>query len=54
MALAEVLEPEENRQLMNRLLSEKPEIVLTTPYMYHYLVEALIIVGEKKKRQLNS
>lgn len=49
MALAEVLELEENRQLMNRLLSEKPEIVLTTPYMYHYLVEALIVAGEKEK-----
>lgn len=49
MVLAEVLNPVENKQLMNRLLLEKPEIGLTTPYMYHYLVEALILVGEKEK-----
>ncbi|WP_308284161.1 alpha-L-rhamnosidase-related protein [Priestia megaterium] len=49
MVLAEVLDPGENNQLMHRLLLEQPEIGLTTPYMYHYLVEALILVGEKDK-----
>ncbi|MEC1259778.1 family 78 glycoside hydrolase catalytic domain [Bacillus swezeyi] len=49
MGLAEVLPPAENRRLMQRLLSEKPAIGLTTPYMHHYLVEALILVGEKEK-----
>ncbi|WP_078434885.1 family 78 glycoside hydrolase catalytic domain [Metabacillus halosaccharovorans] len=49
MAHAEVLEPDANRKLILHLLSEKPDIGLTTPYMYHYLVEALILVGEKKK-----
>jgi len=49
MAHAEVLEPEENRKLILHLLTEKPEIGLTTPYMYHYLVEALILVGEREK-----
>ncbi|MBO1510701.1 alpha-L-rhamnosidase-related protein [Metabacillus bambusae] len=47
MVHAEVLAPEDNCKLINHLLSTKPEIGLTTPYMYHYLVEALILVGEK-------
>lgn len=49
MTHAKVLPPEKNRQLMHHLLSTKPEIGLTTPYMYHYLVEALILVGEKQE-----
>lgn len=48
MAHAEVLDPDKNRQLMKRLLEVRPEISLTTPYMYHYLVEALILVNEKE------
>ncbi|OXS59368.1 sugar hydrolase [Cohnella sp. CIP 111063] len=47
MALAEVLPPDENRALMQRLLSAKPDIAPTTPYMYHHLVEALLVVGLK-------
>lgn len=49
MVLAEVLHPAESRQLMDRLLTERPDMGLTTPYMYHYLVEALILVGRKEK-----
>lgn len=49
MVLAEVLKREENRQLINHLLTTKPDIGLTTPYMYHYLVEALILIDEKEK-----
>lgn len=49
MVLAEVLGPKENNELLHRLLSEKPEIGITTPYMYHYLVEALLLVNEKEK-----
>jgi len=45
MALAEVLPQEENKALMQRLLDAKPDIAPTTPYMYHHLVEALLIVG---------
>jgi len=45
MALAEALPQEENRALMKRLLAEKPDIAPTTPYMYHHLVEALLLVG---------
>ncbi|WP_068496075.1 alpha-L-rhamnosidase-related protein [Paenibacillus kribbensis] len=47
MALAEVLDTESNAALMQRLLSEQPEIGLTTPYMHHYLVEALLITGDR-------
>jgi hypothetical protein len=49
MVHAEVLQPEDNRKLINHLLFTKPDIGLTTPYMYHYLVEALILVGEREK-----
>ena len=49
MVHSEVLQPEDNRKLINHLLSTNPDIGLTTPYMYHYLVEALILVGEREK-----
>ncbi|MFV2050328.1 sugar hydrolase [Metabacillus sp. YM-086] len=49
MVHAEVLNSENNRKLMNHLLTTKPEIGLTTPYMYHYLVEALLLVGERNQ-----
>ncbi|QTH41011.1 sugar hydrolase [Cohnella sp. LGH] len=47
MALAEVLPREENKALMKRLLTQRPEISPTTPYMYHHLAEALLAVGLK-------
>jgi alpha-L-rhamnosidase len=34
---------------MNHLLKEKPAVGIATPYMYHHLVEALIVSGEKKQ-----
>ncbi|MFL6560314.1 MAG: sugar hydrolase, partial [Bacillus sp. (in: firmicutes)] len=49
MVLAGVLNKEENRQLMNHLLKEKPEVAIATPYMYHHLVEALLVSGEKEQ-----
>jgi len=49
MVLAEVLETEKNYELLNHLLSEKPEVGLTTPYLYHYLVDALLLIGEQEK-----
>ncbi|SFB05918.1 alpha-L-rhamnosidase [Cohnella sp. OV330] len=45
LALAEVLPPEDNRALMLRLLAESPDIGPTTPYMYHHVVEALLLTG---------
>ncbi|MEH7250804.1 sugar hydrolase [Neobacillus niacini] len=47
MVHAQILDPDKNRQLIEHLLSTKPVIGLTTPYMYHYLVEALLLVDEK-------
>jgi hypothetical protein len=47
MALAEVLPPERNAELMDRLLDESPSIGMTTPYMYHHLIEALFLVGRR-------
>ncbi|MFC4306857.1 sugar hydrolase [Cohnella boryungensis] len=49
MALAEVLPQQRNQELMKRLLAAQPEIAPTTPYMYHHLVEALLVVGLKKE-----
>lgn len=49
MVHAEVLDSENSCKLMNHLLTTKPEIGLTTPYMYHYLVEALLLVGEREQ-----
>lgn len=46
MVLAEVFEPQTNKELLNRLLELKPLVGVTTPYLYHHLVEALILVGE--------
>lgn len=49
MVLAGVLETEENIKLLNRLFERNPEIGMTTPYMYHHLVEALFTVGMKER-----
>jgi alpha-L-rhamnosidase len=49
MALAEVLTPERNVELMDRLLAESPSIGMTTPYMYHHLIEALFLVGRQEE-----
>jgi alpha-L-rhamnosidase len=48
MVLAGILTKEENQNLMIRLLKEKPEVGIATPYMYHHLVEALIVSVEKE------
>lgn len=49
MVHAEVFDSENSQKLMNHLLATRPEIGLTTPYMYHYLVEALLLVGEREQ-----
>ncbi|GJM68621.1 alpha-L-rhamnosidase [Paenibacillus macerans] len=49
MALAEVLEPQDNDALMNRLFENPPAIGPNTPYMYHHLIEALLVTGNKEK-----
>jgi alpha-L-rhamnosidase len=49
MVLAGVFTNEENKQLMDHLINKKPAVGIATPYMYHHLVEALIISGEKEQ-----
>jgi alpha-L-rhamnosidase len=49
MVLADVFTKDENKKLMNHLLKEKPQVGIATPYMYHHLVEALIVSGEKEQ-----
>ncbi|TWE09103.1 alpha-L-rhamnosidase-like protein [Neobacillus bataviensis] len=48
MVLAGVLTKEENKKLMKRLLAENPAVGIATPYMYHHLIEALLVSGEKE------
>ncbi|ULT58325.1 sugar hydrolase [Neobacillus drentensis] len=49
MVMAGVLTKEENTKLMNRLFAENPVVGIATPYMYHHLIEALIVSGEKEQ-----
>ncbi|PGV49392.1 family 78 glycoside hydrolase catalytic domain [Bacillus sp. AFS037270] len=48
MVLAGVLTKEENNKQMKRLLAENPAVGIATPYMYHHLIEALLVSGEKE------
>nr|WP_246333708.1 sugar hydrolase [Thermoactinomyces mirandus] len=49
MVLAGVLSNKENQQLMKRLFELNPAVGITTPYMYHHLIEALIIAGKRDR-----
>ncbi|MDO4276960.1 MAG: sugar hydrolase [Eubacteriales bacterium] len=49
MVLADVFDKDKSRELMLRLLAEKPEMGVSTPYAYHHVIEALLHVGEKEK-----
>jgi alpha-L-rhamnosidase len=49
MVLAGVFSKEKNKYLMNHLLKESPKVGIATPYMYHHLVEALLVSGEKEQ-----
>jgi len=48
MVLANVLEEDDSRELIKRLLKVKPDFGPVTPYMYHHLIDALLVVGEKE------
>lgn len=37
---------QKSAHLLKQLLETKPAVGITTPYLYHHLVEALIQVGE--------
>ena len=49
MILAGVVNKNEGKNLLNRIIKLKPEMGMVTPYMNHHFVEALIICGEKEK-----
>lgn len=49
MVLVEVLDKKENANLLDRLFMDSPEIKMVTPYMYHHLIEALLLCGKKDK-----
>ncbi len=49
MVLAGILDQEKNKELLLRLLVEKPAIEMNTPYMHHHLVEALFQSGLKEE-----
>ncbi len=47
MVLAGVMPDKKNRELCKRVLEKKAGIPLVTPYMYHYMTEALLQCGMK-------
>lgn len=49
MVLAEVFNPEKNQKLLAKLLKEKPDTEMNTPYMHHHLVEALLKTEMKQE-----
>lgn len=56
LVLADLLPAKDNAALLERLFEEQPAIGMTTPYMYHHLIEALFSVGsrEKANRQMQA
>ncbi|GMK40438.1 alpha-L-rhamnosidase [Paenibacillus sp. CCS19] len=48
MVLAGVLPAEQNAALLDRLFEAPPAIGMTTPYMYHHLIEALFSAGKQE------
>ncbi|WP_244169669.1 sugar hydrolase [Paenibacillus helianthi] len=52
MILAGVIDEAKGKELLVRLLEEKPGLSLSTPYMMHHLIEALIQVGERERATL--
>ncbi|WP_238996753.1 sugar hydrolase [Paenibacillus pinistramenti] len=46
LVLAGILDSEKSYELLGRLLKEKPGVPLTTPYMLHHLIEALLKAGD--------
>ncbi|WP_413407916.1 sugar hydrolase [Paenibacillus amylolyticus] len=49
MVLAEIMDAPAARQLLDRLTSSGEAIGMTTPYMVHHYVDALIMCGEEEK-----
>lgn len=49
MVLAEIMDAPASRQLLDRLMSNEEAIGMTTPYMVHHYVDALLMCGEEEK-----
>ncbi|MDQ0300277.1 hypothetical protein J2S78_002724 [Salibacterium salarium] len=49
MVLAGVLKPDDSRELLKRLRKCQPAYSLSTPYMYHHFVEALLCSDMKQE-----
>lgn len=49
MVLAKVLPAERNRELCSRVLRKEAGIPLVTPYMHHYMIEAMLQCGMKEE-----
>lgn len=49
MVLAEVLDMEQSSALLDRLYEQPPAITMSTPYLYHHLIEALLLCGKKER-----
>ncbi len=49
MVLAGVLDAETGNKLLKKIMKNKEALKITTPYMYHHLVEAFIKSGNKEK-----
>ncbi|MEK4275244.1 alpha-L-rhamnosidase-related protein [Paenibacillus sp. FSL R7-0026] len=49
MVLAEIMDAPAARQLLDRLTSNGEAIGMTTPYMVHHYVDALLMCGEEEK-----
>ncbi|MFD0670706.1 sugar hydrolase [Cohnella sp. GCM10027633] len=49
MVLAGVFGAEDNAAMLDRLFASDPAVRPMTPYMYHHLIEALLVSGRKEK-----
>lgn len=47
--LAGIFEKEKNASLLKRLIEEKPEMNMVTPYMYHHFIQALLEAGMREE-----
>ncbi len=48
MVIAGVFDKEKNKKLLHHLFTKNPTVGINTPYMYHHLVEALVISDERE------
>lgn len=49
MILGGVFDPEKAKELLESVMENEPPVAIVTPYLKHYLLEALIYAGMKDK-----